>query len=303
MKIYFSGDKIEYSAPAIALGNFDGVHAGHLHIIGRARGLGESFGVLLFEKHSSFATGKGVKVITPLYEKLEILSEYGVDFVYLVNFNKQFMNMSCADFAAYLNSIGICGVSVGYDYRFGKNAAGDAFMLKTLLGEYEIETVISEAVKIDGVPVKSSRIRSLVAEGRMLEANKLMTRPLRMSGIVVSGFQNGRRMGFPTANLECPEGVLLPQDGVYYGECIIDGEKYASVVNVGKNPTFSAGHRTVEAHIIGYCNDLYGLRISIDFFEKIRGEMKFNSVSELKKQIARDKEYAINRGKSDSEKK
>lgn len=297
MKIYFSGDKIEYSAPAIALGNFDGMHAGHLHIIMQAKKAGESFGVLLFESHTSNMTGSGVKVITPLYEKLRILSELNADFVYLVNFDKQFMNMSCEEFAAYLNEIGICGVSVGYDYKFGKNAAGDAALLKELLVKYGIKTVISEAVIINGEPVKSSKIRGLIAEGKMLEANELLTRPLRMSGIVVSGFQNGRKMGFPTANLECPAGVLLPEDGVYYGECIVDGERYKSVVNIGKNPTFNAGSRTVEAHIIGYSDDLYGLRISVEFFEKIRGEMRFESISALKEQIARDKEYALNRNK------
>ena len=297
MKIYFTGDKIEYGSPAIALGNFDGVHAGHLHIIERAREAGESFGVLLFEKHTSNMTGKGVKVITPLYEKLRILSELGADFVYLVNFDKRFMSMGCEEFAKYINELGIYSVSVGYDYKFGKNAAGDAALIKELLAVYGIKTMVSDAVTVDGCPVKSSRIRELISDGKMLEANKLLTRPLRLSGIVVSGFQNGRKMGFPTANLECPDEILLPQDGVYYGECIVDGERYSAVVNVGKNPTFNAGSRTVESHIIGYDDDLYGCRISVEFFEKIRGEMRFDSVSALKEQIARDKEYAIKRGK------
>ena len=93
------------------------------------------------------------------------------------------------------------------------------------------------------------------------------------------------------------EGLIVPEDGVYYGECIVDGERYKSVVNIGKNPTFNAGIRTVEAHIIGYSDDLYGLRISVEFFEKIRGEMRFESISALKEQIARDKEYALNRNK------
>lgn len=294
MKIYFSGDKIEYPAPAIALGNFDGVHSGHLKIIEQARTLGESFGVLLFESHTSKAVGDAVKVITPLFEKLKILSELCVDFVYLVSFDKEIMNMSCARFCEYLSKIGIFGVSVGYDYKFGKNAAGDAAQLKSLLANYNIEVVVSDVVEVGGIAVKSSQIRDLVKAGDIVAANRLMTRPLRLSGLVTSGFQNGRKMGFPTANLTPDADILLPGDGVYYGRCTVDDNVYRAVINVGKNPTFNAETRTVEAHIIGYSDDLYGYRIELEFLERIRGEMRFNSIDELKKQIARDKEYAQN---------
>lgn len=297
MKIYFSGDTIEYPNPAIALGNFDGMHRGHLHILERAKEYGGSFGVLLFEQHTSAVLGGGVQVITPLYEKLEILSETGVDFVYMVNFDESFRNMSCGEFCSFISEIGAKSVSVGYDYRFGKNASGDAALLRTLLEGYGIYTITSEAVMADGEPVKSSRIRSLIKDGDICAANALMGRPLRRSGIVVSGFQNGRKMGFPTANLECPRGVLLPPDGVYYGECTIGGAHFCAVVNIGKNPTFNAEKRTIEAHIIDYCNDLYGDRLAIDFYERIRGEKRFDSINDLKRQIAEDKEYAKRRGK------
>ena len=292
MKIYFSHDKIEYPYPALALGNFDGLHQGHLKIIESARKNGKSCGVLLFENHTSEITGKPVKVITPLYEKLDILSKLDVDFVYLVNFDRNFMNLSCEEFAKYIMETGAACVCTGYDYRFGKNAAGDTMSLKTLLGNYGIKTAVEEAVLADGVPVKSSLIRQLIADGKILEANRLMTRPFRISSIVVSGFQNGRKMGFPTANLECAPDMLLPSDGVYYGQCRIDEEDYRAVINVGRNPTFNAKKRTIEAHIIDYDEDLYGLRLSVDFYEKIRSEMHFASMAELKKQIAKDKEYA-----------
>lgn len=295
MKIYFGDDKIEYPLPAIALGNFDGMHRGHLKIFERAKAEGENYGVLLFEKHTSSLTGNSVEVITPLYEKLYVLSKIGVDFVYLVSFDKRFMNMSLEEFAEYLYNIGAKVISVGYDYRCAKNASSGAEDLKNCLEKYDIRTVISEAVFYDGELVKSSRIRELIKQGNILEANALMNRPFRVSGIVVYGFQNGRKMGFPTANIDSEPGMLLPAEGVYYGETCIDDVKYRAVVNVGHNPTFNAEKKTVEAHIIGYDNDLYGQRISVDFYEKIRSDMKFNSIKELASQISKDCEYAKNR--------
>lgn len=288
MKIYLHGDKIEYSSAAIALGNFDGMHLGHIRILENARNEGEHFGALLFEKHTSEET-----VITPLWEKLDILSELGADYVYIVKFDDDFKNMSLADFVRFLKKIGVCVVSAGYDYRCAKNASANVFELSLEAEKSGIKTVITSAVCFNGIPVKSSDIRILINKGMIKEANALLSRPFTLSGCVVSGFQNGRKMGFPTANINVSDEALLPCDGVYVGGCYIDSGWYKAVINVGANPTLGAKKRTVEGHIIGINKDLYGRKISFRFFERIRGEMKFSGLEELKKQIEKDRQYAL----------
>ena len=289
MKIYYSNEKIEYPFPAIALGNFDGIHLGHLEVIENARKSGESFGVLLFKTHSQ----SGISVITSLDEKLRILSSIGVDFAYVVDFDDSFRNMSCCEFCKYLNSIGVTAVSVGYDYRCGKGASADAQELKCELAKCGIETVITAPVYVNNTAVKSSSIRELIKAGDVEGANNLMTRPVRISGTVVKGLQNGRKLGFPTANIEICDEQLLPKDGVYCCVCRYLDKASAAVLNIGKNPTFEAKNRTVEVHIPDFDGALYGEKIEVDIYKRIRGEIKFESMDELSKQIMLDREYVI----------
>ncbi|MBQ7793373.1 MAG: bifunctional riboflavin kinase/FAD synthetase [Clostridia bacterium] len=294
MKIYSDFEKIEYAVPCIALGNFDGMHLGHLEVLSAAKEHGESFGALLFDVHSAEMLGGGVKVITSLDEKLSVLSEIGADFAVIVSFDESFKNKSCREFAEYLAKIGVKAVSVGYDYRCGKGASADCNELKLELEKLGLELIISSPVEVDGIVVKSSRIRGLISCGDISAANRLLTRAYSVFGKVTTGKQNGRLMGFPTANIEVPANRLLPKDGVYYGECMID-KRYRVILNVGKNPTFNAGVRTVEAHIIGFSGDLYGEELRIELFERIRDCKRFNSPEELAKQLESDREYALNR--------
>lgn len=289
MKIYYSKDKIEYQFPAIALGNFDGVHLGHQRVIENAKNNGKSFGVLLFRQHSE----KNIKVITSFEEKIRILTDIGVDFIYVVDFDDNFKNMSLQEFAEFLYNIGIEVVSVGYDYRCAKGASADVYDLSAELNKYNIKTVISDEVIKDDVVVKSTYIRDLIKCGEVDKANIFMTRPLRLSGEVTEGLKNGRKLGFPTANIDVGNIQLLPGDGVYCAISYIGDDTYPAMVNIGKNPTFDADKRTVEAHIIGYDGVLYGENVKIDIYERIRGEIKFNSMDELSKQIKHDREYLI----------
>lgn len=292
MKTYFSGEKIEYQSPAIALGNFDGMHMGHIKVIEAAKNRGGSFGALLFKTHTS-----SDKVITPLSEKLRILEALGADFAYVVSFDEEFKNKSCAEFVVFLSSIGVKYVSVGYDYRCGKDAAADCTELAAELDKYGIDAMIADPVEVLGEPVKSSRIREYIQAGDITSANRLMTRPYRICGRVVEGLQNGRKLGFPTANIEIPKEQLLPKDGVYCCESIMGGKRYDAVMNIGKNPTFFASRRTVEVHIIDYDRDIYGESLCVDVSERIRGDMRFDSLEELSQRIELDKEYVISRRK------
>lgn len=289
MKIYYKNDKIEYPSPAIALGNFDGVHMGHKAVIKNASDLGESYGVLLFKTHSS----KDVKVITPLNEKLRILSEIGLDFAYIVDFDDDFKNMSCKEFCRFLSEIGVEYVSVGYDYRCGKGAMCDADSLKEELALCGIKTVIADPVFCESEPVKSTGIREWIMCGNIEKVNALMTRPMRISGTVVEGLQNGIKLGFPTANIDAKEEQLLPLDGVYCSLCFVDGIEYPSLLNIGKNPTFNAQKRTIEVHIINFDGNLYGKEIDIEIYSRIRGEIKFDTMAELSKQIESDRQFVL----------
>lgn len=286
MNIYYQNDKIEYESVAIALGNFDGVHIGHLRIIENAKNSANYAGVLIFENHT-----REEKVITPFDEKIKILSELGVDFVYVVKFDDKFKSMSLEEFVVFLKELGVTCLSVGYDYRCAKEASADAEALREASIIYGIRTVISPMVTSEGKEVKSSIIRDYIKDGKIKEANRLMVKPFTISGEVVDGFHNGRKMGFPTANIKPNNEALLPCDGAYYCTTFVDGNKYKAVVNIGNNPTLEAKERTVEGHILGLDTDLYGRKISFTFYDRIRGEMKFSSLDELKLQIAKDIEY------------
>lgn len=289
MKIYCKGQKIEENSPAVALGNFDGMHKGHIEVIKAARDNGSTFGALLFRLHSSNALGSKVKTITPLENKIKVLDELGADFIYLVDFDEEFMNMTKAEFASFLNSIGAKTVSVGYDYRCCRGGKTDAKALGKELEKFGIGIVVSEPITENGMPIKSTLIRELLASGEVRKANSLMYHTYSMRGRVVRGLRNGHLLGFPTANLEVSTDELILKDGVYYGRVIIGDKLYPSMVNIGKNPTFDAEKRTVEVHIIDFNGDLYGEEISVEFHEYIRAEKKFGSLDELTAQLEKDK--------------
>lgn len=287
MRVYHRCEKIEYPFPAIALGNFDGFHLGHKEVMYNAKKNGKSFGALLFRKH----TALNVKSILTLDDKLSILSDLGADFAYIVDFDEKFKNMTCGEFCSFLFKIGVKTVSVGYDYRCGRGAAADAAELTAELKGYDIATVVTPPVLKNSMPVKSSYIRELITDGRVDAANELMTRPFKISGKVVRGFQNGRLLGYPTANIEVDDGQLLPKDGVYCCECRFADKTYGTVLNIGKNPTFNADKRTVEAHILGYGGELYGDEITVNFYRRIRDEKKFTDTDALSAQIQKDVDY------------
>ena len=263
---------------AICLGDFDGMHKGHRSVFLKASELG-AWGALLFTHNS-----KGEKEILTLTEKLALLKKLGAGYAYAADFEAELKEKSPEEFVEILSSLGVRAAAVGYDYRFGKGAAGDAELLKRLCDKKGIEVIIAEAVIEDGEPVKSARIRGLIKNGSIKEANRLMGEPYIISGTVVKGFGNGRILGFPTANIDFPAYKLLPKDGVYKGRVCGMG----AVVNVGKNPTFDAEKRTVEVHIPKENADLYGKSITVEITDKIRDEIKFKNKEGLISRIKKD---------------
>lgn len=294
MEIIRATGQVPYESTAVALGNFDGLHTAHMEIIKRckkhARNHGLKCGILLFNEHTQRIThNNDIKIITPLTQKLRILEEAGIDFVYLRDFDKEFKELSPEAFIQLLiERLHMKAVCVGYDYRFGHMAKGDTKLLEKLGYDLGFEVIVVDEIDHNGVTVKSTAIRHYVEDGSVQHAANMLGRPFSIEGKVVKGLQNGTKMGIPTANIEYTDNMLIPHTGVYAGFTSIDGKRYPSVINVGSNPTFGADKITVESHILDYNGDLYDKVICVEFIKRIRGEKRFYSVDALKAQIHED---------------
>ncbi len=294
MKIIHAEKEADYVQTAVALGNFDGLHIAHMKIIrdciATAEKRGIQSGVLLFEENTKSVAGRGkVELITTNDQKLKLLSRENLDFVYVRQFTEEFMKKSPEEFVRLLvKNLKVKIVCVGYDYRFGHKAAGDVNTLRELGEKYGFEVIVTDKITIDGETVSSTLIRSLVRNGRVDDAVKFLGRRYTISGEVVYGKQNGTKMGLPTANVDYDSDMVLPREGVYAGITEVDGRRYVSVVNVGKNITFGAKRVTVESHLIDFSGNIYGKNINVLFVKRLRGDIKFTNADELKRQINKD---------------
>ncbi len=288
-------DKAEYDGTVVALGNFDGLHVAHMTIIRNgikfARENGLKSGVLLFDENTREVMQGGIELITPNEAKLELLEREKPDFVFMRSFDREFMRKTPEEFAEYLrDTLRAKAVCVGYDYSFGYKATGNVDTLKSLGEKYGFAVLVTDAIKIDGRIVSSTYIRRLIKEGRMEEAERFLGRRYCIEGRVVKGLQNGVKMGIPTANVDYDINMALPSEGVYAGVAYTDKRRLKCVVNVGRNLTFGASKLTVEAHILGFNEDIYGKYIRVSFAKRLRGVIKFDSVDELIKRIHKDME-------------
>lgn len=278
---------------AVALGNFDGLHKAHTAIIEScckyAEENGLKSGVLLFSEHPANVIGGDIKLITDNRSKLEILDSMGVDFAYIIDFDKDIMKLSPEEFICMLkDTMNPVAVFTGYDYRFGYKAAGDTNLLRRLGDDMGFCVRVTDEIDYNGIPIKSTQIRELLEKGNVKMAAELLGRDFFVRGAVVSGFQNGSKIGFPTANIKYDKSIFLPKNGVYAGYTAVGGKCYKSVINVGNNPTFNADRVTVESHIIDFNRDIYGEEARVYFKDRIRDEKKFNSIDKLKAQIQKD---------------
>lgn len=294
MDIIHAETIVDYDGTVVALGNFDGLHIAHMTIIRNgikyARERNLKSGVLLFEENSKEITGaKRIELITPNEAKLELLEREKPDFVYLRKFTREFMQNSPEDFVKLLmKNLKVRAVCVGYDYSFGYKAQGDVAMLKQFGKKYGFEVLVTDAIRIDNEIVSSTLIREMIKSGDMQKAERFLGRRFCVEGKVIRGFQNGTKMGIPTANVDYDSNMALPLEGVYAGITYVDGRRLKSVINVGKNPTFNAENLTIESHILNFNEDIYGKHIRISFAKRMRGVIKFNSIDELKNKIKSD---------------
>jgi riboflavin kinase/FMN adenylyltransferase len=279
--------------PVVAIGNFDGVHAGHRAVLRRldahARALGAPTCVLTFEPAPTavLAPGRHQPRILQVDERVRRLTEAGVDIVIVEPFDLRFADHSAEWFAKQLlgNTLHARGVVVGYDFRFGKGRVGDAAALRAWLPGITVDEVAAH--EVGGEPVSSSRIRRLVAAGAVEDATALLGRPHFLQGPVVHGDHRGRTIGFPTANV-ANRVELLPAAGVYATRTTVRGETHPSVTNIGVRPTFAGSEPRVESHLFDFAGDLYGEEIRVDLVARLREERRFASVDALVAQIQAD---------------
>jgi len=271
-------DELGPGPRAIAVGTFDGVHLGHRAVVAAAVESGLPATAVTFDPHPRSVLGPDtVPLLCSLERRLELLEELGVGEALVVPFDRELAALEPDAFAErWLAPLGAAVVAAGADFRFGRGRAGDLELLRSL--GYDVRPIALVA------GVSSSRVRELVAAGEVVEAAQLLGRPVEVEGTVVSGDARGAGLGFPTANLAPPEGVLVPRLGIYAGSAL----DTRAAVSVGTNPTYDVGELRVEAFLLDYEGDLYGRRLVVELWRRLRDEAAFDSEEALVAQIAQD---------------
>ena len=291
---------MNHQPTVIALGFFDGVHRGHgallRRTVERAAARGARPAVFTFDRPpKEVVTGKPVFLINSPEDRRELIRRlFGIDTVLQLHFDRALMQMPWEDFLGWIREeYGAVHLVCGHDFTFGWRGEGNPRRLREYCEREGLGWDVMPEVRLDGSAVSSTRIRALLTEGRLEEANRLLGHPHVLTGEVCHGRHLGSTIGFPTANLLFAPGVLVPAHGVYAGRLEIEGEteeKYA-VTNIGVRPTVDDSDRvTVESYILDYSADLYGKQIRLEFLEFIRPERKFASLEELTAQIGKDAE-------------
>jgi len=272
---------LERQPRAIAIGTFDGVHRGHQAVVAAAAASGLVATAVTFDPHPRVVLGNRVELVTTLERRLELLSRAGAEDVLVVEFTPELMRLEPEEFAErYLRAIGGEAVVAGEDFRFGSRRRGDLALLERLgFGVLEVPEVAD---------VSSSAIRAALAEGDVVAAAALLGRPYELDGTVVTGDQRGGTLGYPTANLALDAELACPRHGIYAGEAL----DHRAAVSIGTNPHYGGTERRIEPHLLDFEGDLYGRRLVVELWERLRDEAVFDSEQDLIEQIGRDVEQA-----------
>jgi len=277
VKVAHRPEELEPARRAVAIGTFDGVHRGHRRVLDAALTASRRSTVVTFDPHPRTVLGAPVELLATLERRLELFEEAGLDDALVLRFDEQLLTLAPEAFAeTVLRAIGTELVAAGEGFRFGHGRAGDLALLERL--GFEVRRV----PLLEGV--SSSRIRKLLVTGEVEEAAHLLGRPPEVEGIVVLGDQRGRLLGFPTANLASPPGVLVPELGIYAGATI----GHRSAISIGTNPHYGGAERRVEGHLLDFDGDLYGQRLVFELWQRLRDEAAFGSEAELIEAIAND---------------
>jgi len=279
MKLARDTDELGEARRAVALGTFDGVHLGHRRVLDAARAAGPRATAVTFWPHPRIAFGHRVELLTSLERRLELLEEAGLDEALVVEFTLDLAALEPEEFAErYLRRIGADVVVAGADFRFGRERRGDL----ALLGELGFEARAVPLLE----DVSSSRVRQLLRDGEVEGAARMLGRPAEVEGTVVAGDHRGGTLGFPTANLAVDPALLVPRYGIYAGSAA----GHRAAVSIGVNPHYGGEERRVEAFLLDFEDDLYGRRLVVELWQRLRDERAFETEHELIEQIARDVE-------------
>lgn len=286
-----------FTNPVITIGSFDGVHCGHLAIFQRmltiARSINGDAVVFTFSEHPRklLTPHTPPRILTTAYEKIQAIEQSGIHNIVMMPFTHEIASLSAREFLYKIvfYHIGKAHIVVGHDHAFGKGREGTFEFLQEIARTEKITAERVDPVSVQSRPISSSWIRSEIEDGNISIANALLGRRYSIKGNVVHGQMRGRLLGYPTANIIADDpDKIIPKDGVYAVTAMIKGVEYQGMLNIGANPTFANTERTIEVNIFQFNSDVYGQTIEVHFHERIRDEMRFASVTDLKDQLHND---------------
>lgn len=285
----------------VTVGTFDGVHLAHQKILhevtARANAHSRRSVVITFEPHPKEIVGKDpgqIKILTTVDERIELLQQFPIDILFIINFTYEFSRQSSREFYQnyVVQKIGVSEVVEGYDHMFGRDREAGIEELKQMGKEFGFTVYAMEPVKVNGEVVSSTKVRQSLLEGDVEKAAIFLGKPYAFSGTVIKGDGRGKALGFPTANIKPQsEKKCIPKNGVYFVKTTIEGQELLGMMNIGVRPTFRTDHQqTLEVHLFEFDREIYGTTVKIQFLNRIRNEVKFYSKEELIAQLHRDRE-------------
>jgi riboflavin kinase/FMN adenylyltransferase len=303
MKIYRSiEDYDEDKRSVVTIGTFDGIHLGHQKILSRliksSKNKDLNSVVLTFFPHPRIILNKynDVKMIDTLDEKIIHLNEIGIDSLVIHPFNKNFSLLSANQFIKdfLVDKLKIKHIIIGYDHRFGKGREASVTDLKNYADDYDFTVEEIKAQEIEKITVSSTKIRNSINQGDIKTTEKYLGRSFNLTGKIVKGDGLGKKINYPTANIFIEETYkIIPKDGVYLVETIIEDKLFNGMMNIGHRPTIGTNVKSIEVHLFNFNEDIYGKVISIKMISKIRDEKKFSSIEALKEQLVKDENYCL----------
>lgn len=305
MKIHRDLNSFHAQSPVLTIGTFDGVHLGHRKIIARLHDLAKSINgesvIFTFDPHPRKIVAPGetsLRLLTTLDEKIALFEQSGIDHLIIYPFTPEFAQLTYEEFVENIlvGQIHTKLLVVGYDHKFGNNRKGDFEFLKNCADRMGFQIEKLDALLMNETNISSTKIRDAIQQGDFETANAFLGYPFTLHGTVVEGQKLGRKIQFPTANVEASDpDKIIPGHGVYAVKVKVLDHTYQGMLNIGSRPTVNnnADHRSIEVHIFDFDSDIYGEQIEVVFFKKLREEQKFSSLDALKEQLAKDKTDTI----------
>jgi len=305
MEIYWTLQSVKKNQDSVlTVGTFDGVHLGHQFILRelreRAAARGAQTTLVTFEPHPQLvlhSPGKpSIQILTTIDEKIDILQKLALDRLVVIEFTREFANTSSEAFVENIlfNAIGFHEIVIGYDHAFGKNREGDITTLKKMSTKLGFRVAELSAYHIDNTVASSTYIRDLLKAGKVKAASKYLGRNYSLTGTVTRGDGRGKTLQFPTANIALDSNYkLMPRDGVYAVFARIGEERVKGMMNIGMRPTFDSLVHVLEVHIFEFNREIYGEKLTVEFVDRIRDEIRFTNADELVKQLDRDKSKSL----------